>query len=333
MEITIRTRQREYPILLERGAIDRIPELIGGSERVFIISETGVPVKWKDKVSCALGGAPLYEFGQGEEHKNLNTYSGILSWLAENRASRKDLIVALGGGVTGDLAGFAAATYMRGIRYINIPTTLLSQLDSSIGGKTAVDHAGIKNIAGAFWQPSAVIIDPDTLQTLPERQIRNGLAEAVKAGMIRDCELLGIFEDDDYMDRIDEIILRSLMVKKEIVEEDENENSVRKLLNFGHTWGHAYESLATGEYLHGECVAMGMMTVLRGEEIRGRLAAILDRLDLPSECKADPEAVCRLILNDKKTHGDLTDVVQVDEIGNAHIETWSIEDVRRVSGK
>ncbi len=330
MEIQIHTRQRDYPIIIGDGILKKAGELIRPDSRVFIISDSGVPEIWKEILSEQLGHPDMYVFEQGEMSKCMSEYEKMLTWLAEKKASRKDMIAALGGGVTGDMAGFAAATYMRGIRYINIPTTALSQIDSGIGGKTAIDLGGVKNIVGAFWQPSMVLIDTATLSTLPARHLANGLAEAVKAGLIRDPDLFGIFERDDYADRLEEIIYRSLLVKKAIVEEDENEASVRKLLNFGHTIGHAYESYFDGRYLHGECVAMGMMKMIASEELRQRLRAVLDRLGLPSECEADPDRLMQLIMNDKKASGASVDTVQVDRAGEGYIVTRDLEEMRRI---
>lgn len=330
MEIQIHTRQRDYPIIIGDGVLKTAGELIRPDGRVFIISDSGVPEIWKETLSEQLGYPDIYVFEQGEMSKCMSEYEKMLTWLAEKKASRKDMIAALGGGVTGDMAGFAAATYMRGIRYINIPTTALSQIDSGIGGKTAIDLGGIKNIVGAFWQPSMVLIDTSTLSTLPARHLANGLAEAVKAGLIRDPDLFGIFEGDDYADRLEEIIYRSLLVKKTIVEEDENETSVRKLLNFGHTIGHAYESYFDGRYLHGECVAMGMMKMIASEDLRQRLRAVLERLGLPSECEADPDRLMQLIMNDKKASGTSVDTVQVDRVGQGYIVTRDLEDMRGI---
>ena len=330
MIIQCKTSQREYPIVLERGSLGRASEFIELRGRAFIVSESGVPEVWKETLGAQFPEAPVFIFEQGEANKNLSVYEELLCWLTDNKATREDFIIALGGGVTGDMAGFAAATYMRGINYVNIPTTSLSQLDSSIGGKTAVDLRGVKNTVGAFHQPSAVIIDPDTLSTLPERQLKSGLAEAVKAGLIGDEELFKLFESDNYMDEIDEIIRRSLMVKKEIVESDEREASQRKLLNLGHTYGHAYETYGKGKYLHGEAVAMGMMTVIENEEIRERLEAVLRRLGLPTECDADADAdaIAEIIENDKKANSKGIDTAQVDEIGKAYIKTCSMEEIR-----
>lgn len=354
MIIKISTKQRDYSIYVERGVLARAGELIQPEtgSRHFIISDSGVPKRHLDALAGQLPDAPVYVFEQGEASKCLTVYGEILAWLAEQKASRKDVILALGGGVVGDLAGFVAASYMRGIRYINIPTTALSQIDSGIGGKTAIDLNGLKNIVGAFHQPSMVLVDPDTLATLPPRQLANGLAEGVKSGLIRDPELFELFESDDCMEHLDEIIYRSLLVKKAIVEEDENESSVRKLLNMGHSYGHAYETYHGGKYLHGECVAMGMMTILQDPGIRARLRAILERLGLPSRIDADltcspargsgcsqdgregndsaadfAESITGLIMNDKKAAAGRIDIVQCDEIGNAHLESWNMEKI------
>ena len=331
MEINVHTKQRDYPIIIERGILAGAGELIYArlmpAGQIFMVTDSGVPECWQEQLAAGLGDPDIYVVPQGEASKCMKVYEELLTWLADRKASRKDMIVALGGGVVGDLAGFAAATYMRGISYVNVPTTALSQIDSSIGGKTAIDLGGLKNIVGAFHQPSMVIIDPDTLTTLPPRQLASGLAEAVKSGLIRDAELFRIFESDDCLEHIDEIIERSLLVKRAIVEEDENESSVRKLLNFGHSFGHAYETWNAGRYLHGECVAMGMMSVLQDEEIRSRLSAVLSRLGLPKSCDADPNGVLEIMTSDKKAAGGRIDIVQVDKIGQARIENCSIEEL------
>ena len=334
-KIDVNTKERIYTIHLGCGALKEAGAVIDElckSKSVFIITDSGVPEKWVDALAEQLENPPVYTFEQGEASKNIDVYGDILAWLAEHKATRKSLVVALGGGVTGDMAGFAAATYMRGIEYINIPTTSLSQIDSSVGGKTAIDHGGIKNIVGAFHQPSAVIVDPEVLSTLSERERNNGLAEAVKAGLIGDGELFELFEQDDYMEHIEEIIERALLVKKRIVEEDEHESNLRKILNFGHTFGHAYESYFGGRYLHGECVAMGMMSVTEDEEIRSRLAAVLERLGLPAapEEDADSEALANLIMNDKKSGAGSVDLVRVREIGTAVIEPTGMEEIRKM---
>ncbi len=333
MIINVHTKDREYPVYLERGILKRVKEIIGRQGHVFIVSDDGVDPVWRKCLQDQYPDAPVHIFPNGEASKNLTVWSEILEDMLEHHVSRKDTVIALGGGVAGDMAGFAAATYMRGIHYINIPTTTISQIDSSIGGKTAVDLAGRKNSVGAFWQPDAVFVDPDTLSTLTPRHFNNGLAEAVKEGLIRDGELFELFERDDWRDHLDEIIGRCLIIKRDIVERDEREGGERKLLNFGHTFGHAYETYyGLDGYYHGECVAMGMMTILENEEIRKRLAAVLDRLHLPKTNDADPAEIAKLIRNDKKADHDTVTMVQVHEIGHGILEEWTMADVERKLG-
>ncbi len=329
MRIDIHTAEKDYPIYVERGILSRAYEFIDPSRRVFIVSDDQVAPFYLDALRAQFSSAPYYVFPHGEKQKNLHTFEAILKEMLKNQLSRNDVVVALGGGVVSDLAGFCAACYKRGIDYINIPTSMLAQLDSSIGGKTAVDFGGVKNSIGAFHQPSLVLIDPDTLKTLPKRHISNGLAEAVKMGLTGDEKLFELFETDSALTHIDEIIERSLRYKKKIVEEDEKETGIRKILNFGHTYGHAYESLYDlNDYLHGECVAMGMMRVLKNEEIRNRLRNVLKSLDLPYECEADPDEVIRMIQYDKKAGHDTVTMVQVDKIGEGHLEVWGMDELR-----
>lgn len=333
MEIQVHTKQHTYPILMERGILSHVKDYIEEGQRVYIISDDGVPEKWKKIVLGQFDDAILYTFPHGEHSKSLQTYEKILKDMLQHQLSRKDIVIGLGGGVVGDMSGFVAASYMRGISYINIPTTTLSQIDSSIGGKTAVNLDGIKNCVGAFWQPSYVLIDPDVLSTLPKRQFNNGLVEAVKEGLIKDPTLFELFEKENIEESIEEILERALQIKRKIVEEDEREQGQRKLLNFGHTFGHAYESYYDMDrYLHGECVGLGMMKVLKNDAIKQRLEKVLKRLDVPTECDADPEEIYQLMHNDKKANQETVDIVQVHEIGNGVIEKWTWEDVRKELG-
>ncbi len=329
MTLEIKTGHGSYPVYIERGALRRAAELADAEGRIFIVTDSGIPAVWTDCLRQQFPDADVFVIPQGEGSKNLEVYKELVSDMLDCGISRRDTVIALGGGVAGDLAGFAAATYMRGLRFVNIPTTVLSQVDSSIGGKTGVDLEDTKNIIGAFLQPAAVIIDPDVLSTLPERQINAGLAEAVKAGIIRDPELFAIFESDSWKDDPEEIIYRALKVKKDIVEADERESGERKLLNFGHTFGHAYESYyGLGRYLHGECVAMGMMTVIDDPGLKERLRAVLEKLGLPTSCDADPDRIMELMRSDKKADHGSIDFVKADEPGKGYIQRTSLEELR-----
>lgn len=329
MKIEMHAESKTYPIYLERGILKKAKEYIGRSGKVFLISDDGVPEQWRNLLQKQYPSASMYVFKNGEASKNFDTLQDILKAMQKAHVSRKDSVIALGGGVVGDMAGFASAIYMRGIPYINIPTTSLSQIDSSIGGKTAIDFNGVKNCVGAFWQPDMVLVDPEVLTTLTPRHFHNGLAEAVKEGLIKDEKLFEIFERDDYVDHIDEIIARCLNIKKDVVEHDEKETGERKLLNFGHTYGHGLESyFGMDGYYHGECVGLGMLKILNNKEIKDRLVKVLERLQLPVTCEYDADAVFQLMMNDKKADHDHISIVQVDEIGNGYVEDWSNEKIR-----
>uniref|UniRef100_UPI0026E9A592 3-dehydroquinate synthase n=1 Tax=Fusobacterium ulcerans TaxID=861 RepID=UPI0026E9A592 len=235
----------------------------------------------------------------------------------------------LGGGVIGDLGGFAAASYMRGIDFINIPTTTLSQIDSSIGGKTAINLGDTKNIIGAFYQPKGVFIDLEVLKTLPGRHYYNGLVEALKAGLIYDKELFEIFENKNINDNLQEIIYRALLVKKDVVEKDEKEENLRKILNFGHTVGHGIEGVFhLKDVLHGEGVAMGMLPMIEDEGLRERTKKILKKMNINTDIEYDREKVFELMLKDKKADQDKITLVKVKELGKAELVKVPIEECK-----
>lgn len=317
-----------YNIELKRGNLEKAGELLKLDRKVMIITDAGVPIQYAEKVAGQSKEAYIKVVAQGEGSKSLQTAEEILVEMLEHQFSRKDCVVAVGGGVVGDLAGVVASLYMRGIDFYNIPTTVLSQVDSSIGGKTAVNLAGIKNIIGAFYQPKAVLIDPDTLKTLSDRQIVNGLMEAVKMGATSDPELFAIFKDGDWKESLDIIIEKALLVKKYVVEQDEKESHLRKILNFGHTIGHGFESAAKGRLLHGECVAFGML-YMSSEQVQKELLAIYDKLEfaVPDISEFSMEEIKNAILHDKKASNKNCSVVFVSEIGDGQIEEWTMEQV------
>ena len=320
--------KNSYNIELERGNLKRAGELLNLNRKVMIITDEGVPIRYAENIAGQSKESYIKVVAQGEGSKSLKTAEEILVEMLEYQFSRKDCVVAVGGGVVGDLGGFVASLYMRGIDFYNIPTTVLSQVDSSIGGKTAVNLAGIKNIIGAFYQPKAVLIDPDTLHTLSERQIVNGLFEAIKMGATSDRELFDLFLKDDWKKHIDLIIEKALLVKKYVVEQDEKESHLRKILNFGHTIGHGFESAAKGKYLHGECVALGML-YMSSEEVKKQLLTIYEKLGfvVPSLSEFNLEEVKEAILHDKKASNKNCSVVFVSKIGNGQIEEWPMEQV------
>ncbi len=316
--------ERSYDIFLEAGILGHAGELLDLDRRVLIVTDTGVPADYAQTLADASLEPCVVTIREGEGSKNFDTYMTLLDAMTERGFTRHDCVAAVGGGVCGDLAGFAAATYMRGIDFYNIPTTVLSQVDSSIGGKTAVDFHGYKNIVGAFWQPKRVLADPEALATLPPRQIANGLAEAVKMAATSDAALFRLIEEaDDPLACLPEIIERSLRIKKAVVEADEREGGLRKILNFGHTLGHAIESAESPRLLHGECVALGMLPMM-AETPRGRMRAVLEKLGLPTEYHGTPEAIASALTHDKKAAADGIDAVFVDAIGEVRVEKTPI---------
>ena len=330
MIINVKTESSSYDITLKRNAINEVNNILDIKGKALIVTDSGVPEEYSKIVASQIKDSVIYTFPQGEQSKNFETYSALLKTLAENNFDRNDCVIAVGGGVTGDMAGFTAATYMRGIKFYNIPTTLLSQVDSSIGGKTAIDFLGYKNLVGAFYQPNAVIIDPDVLKTLPKRQFNNGLCESIKMAATSDSELFKILEENNAEDIIDTVIEKSLLIKKQVVEEDEKETGLRKVLNFGHTIGHAIETVTGLEELyHGECVALGMMFMANGEA-KKRIEKLLNKNNLPTETNFNVEAVYEALHHDKKSAGSGVNVVKVKNIGEFQFEFLEYNEIYKI---
>lgn len=329
MIIPVNLGSDSYNIYLERGALQKAGELLSLNRRVLVVTDSGVPIEYAKTVEAQCKEPTLCVIPQGEASKCLTTWSDLLKVMTEKGFTRSDCVVAVGGGVVGDLSGFAAAAYMRGIDFYNIPTTVLSQVDSSIGGKVAIDFEGYKNIVGAFHQPKAVIVDPDTLKTLPDRQITNGLIEALKMSMTFDEDIFSLFEKGEIEANTDKIIEGSLRMKKAVVEEDEKEAGLRKVLNFGHTVGHAIESCCNLEELyHGECVGLGMLAMCHGE-VRARLLNILKRLNAPVSFNYNAEKLTEAMKHDKKMSGDKISVVYVEKIGEYKLETIDFKELEK----
>ena len=317
-----------YDIYVEGGLLKRAGELFRLDRKVLVVTDDGVPKAYAERLATQCDEAHIVTVPQGEGSKTLETVGQLLRVMMAHHFTRGDCVVAVGGGVTGDLAGFAASCYMRGIDFYNLPTTLLSQIDSSIGGKTGVNFGGVKNLVGAFHQPKGVLIDPDLLATLPKRQIASGLAEAVKMAMTFDEELLSLLERTSPEDDLTEIIYRSLRIKKMVVEKDEKEQGLRRVLNFGHTLGHGIEGLGTGLY-HGECVALGMLPMCTDVSLRRRLAAILARLELPLTPPDRIDEVMALVMHDKKRQASGVLCVRCDKAGSYRMEQMDESALRR----
>ena len=316
-----------YDIVLERGSLKKAGQLLELDRRVLVVTDEGVPPEYAGCVASQCRGPVVVTVPRGEGSKSFEQLERLLSAMLEASFTRGDCVVAVGGGVVGDLSGFAASCYMRGIDFYNIPTTLLSQVDSSVGGKTAVNFGGVKNIVGAFYQPKKVIIDPETLKTLERRQLMAGLAEAIKMAATSSAELFELIEKSEDLDAdLPEIIRRSLCIKRDVVEQDPKENGLRRILNFGHTVGHAVEGFNKGKLLHGECVALGMPPMCSGEALE-RVTKVLKKYGLPTEIEQSADELMPYLKHDKKMTADLVKVVLVDKIGQFRICDMRPEDI------
>ncbi len=318
-----------YDILIEHGALHTANKHLNLNRKVFIITDDGVPPEYADTIARQCKYPVKATVPQGEDSKGFPIFEKLCRMMLQNGFTRTDCVVAVGGGVVGDLAGFVSASFMRGIDFYNIPTTLLSEVDSSIGGKTAINLDGVKNIIGAFHQPKFVLIDPDVLKTLPPRQIANGMAEAIKMAATFDKSLFELLETEDHMKHLDIIIEKSLRIKKMVVEQDEKEKGLRKILNFGHTIGHGIESYEGlhGLY-HGECVALGMLPMCEGK-IRTRLLSVLKKAGLPTALDFEADRIYEAVTHDKKLDGETLNLIYAPEIGSYEIRKTPLLDFKK----
>lgn len=332
-EVTVNT-SKTYQVIIGNGILDdagkHIRQVAGGNTAV-IISDTNVGPLYSEKIANSLETwgyrTERYDFPAGEEHKTLETLGEILNFLAECKVERQDVIVALGGGVVGDVAGLAAALYMRGIKYVQVPTTILAAVDSSVGGKTAVDLKAGKNLVGAFYQPQLVFCDCQTFETLSDRDYNNGFGEVIKYGMIWDASIFSMISRRGQTD-LEKLIESCVTIKKEVVEKDEFEGGLRQILNFGHTFGHAIEILSDFEIYHGEAVAIGMALMTRWAVLEGicekecftMLTEAIKSMDLPENCNFSASQLMEMMKLDKKARGDKINVVVPLAPGKCKIE-------------
>ena len=318
MELRVNLRENSYSIVLGNNLIKNIDKYYSLNSKVLVVTDSNIPSLYSDLITNKCKEGYQYIIKEGEESKNINNYLEINKFLLDNNFSRHDLIIAVGGGVVGDLSAFVASTYKRGINFINVPTSTLAMIDSSVGGKTAINFEGVKNALGSFYQPKLVVIDFDVLKTLNERHFNNGLVEALKMGLLFSEELLNLFNNQK--ENIEKIITKSIEYKIKVVEQDELELNERRVLNLGHTFGHAFE--ISNKCLHGEGVAKGLMYVINNPLLKIRVKSILNKLNIPLNYFIDKEEVFNLIKNDKKRNDDKISLVKVN-----YIERYVIEDV------
>ena len=333
---------RPYDIVIGRNLLSKAGAMarqINAGSRAMLIADSHVAPLYADRVLTGFQAAgytiSLFTFEAGEERKRLSTVQEIYARLAAENLTRGDLLVALGGGVTGDLTGFAAATWLRGIDFVQLPTSLLAQVDSSVGGKTGVDIPEGKNLVGAFWQPRLVVADIDTLSTLPEDFLADGMAEVIKAACIQDAAFFADLEKGDALSpqKAAETVRRAVDIKRRVVEADEREAGQRKLLNFGHTLGHALEKHYDYRYSHGRAVGIGMLLVTWAAERAGltpsgtaeRIASLLTKYGLPTSDPAAPDQYLANAALDKKRSANRLDLVLLREIGQAFVQPIPVD--------
>lgn len=327
--IKVNLGENSYNVYVGQGLINEAKNLFNLDRKVLVVTDDGVPSEYAKQIAEQCKEAYIVTVPQGEGSKSIETLSLLLSEMLNNGFNRNDCAVAVGGGVVGDLTGFAASCYMRGIDFYNIPTTVLSQVDSSVGGKTGINFGGVKNTVGAFKQPKGVIADINTLASLPDRQISNGLCEALKMAATFDSELFEIFENEIPTEQLEKIIAKSIEIKVKVVEEDEKESGLRRVLNFGHTVGHGIESLGLG-YYHGECVALGMIPMCT-EGVRDRLVPILKKLSLPTESDFDIDKAFEAVSHDKKSTSSGINAVFCEKIGTYTVKKVTLNELKELT--
>ncbi|MCL1901030.1 MAG: 3-dehydroquinate synthase [Firmicutes bacterium] len=338
-KINLKTKTRDYNIYVGENLLDNVLQYIDITfDKVFIVTDETVAKLYLEKLKANFKGREVFchILRPGEDAKNLDTVNKIYDYFIENKISKSDLIIGFGGGVVGDITGFAAATILRGVNIVQIPTTVLAMIDSSIGGKCGVNLKSGKNLAGTIYQPRNVLCDIALFKSLKKSEIANGLSEAIKYGFIKNPQILKSVEEAD----LHNTILNSIKVKKEIVEADEFEDNVRMLLNFGHTYGHAIEKL--GEYKmfsHGQAVSLGMVLALKlGIKLKitkpenlETLIQLLNRLNLPAVCPFTAEEMYKYISADKKVRNDKVHFVFIEDIGIAKIIPIALSDLKGIN--
>ncbi|MBR5513318.1 MAG: 3-dehydroquinate synthase [Ruminococcus sp.] len=335
---------RPYDVHIERGSLKNSGKLISdiiNSKKAVIVTDDTVDILYSNTLAESLEKSgisfDIFVFPHGEQSKNLHTLGDIFDFLCEKGITRSDFLIALGGGVVGDITGFAAASYLRGIDFVQIPTTLLSQVDSSVGGKTAVDIPGGKNLVGAFKQPALVICDSDTLKTLPEEELACGMAEVIKYGMIRDKNLFDLCEShniENIHEVMDEIVSTCVDIKRQVVENDEFDKGERMILNFGHTLGHAIEGWHNyTDYTHGMGVAAGMCMITRrlcSSNMAERLEKCVEAYRLPISTEAPMSELLPFCTKDKKCESSSINYIICPEIGMSEIVKAATTDFFRL---
>ena len=350
--VRVETSSRAYDVVVGAGVLDatgRIAREAAGGERCCVVTDSNVEALYAARVerSLAEAGYDVAErlaFPAGERSKTISTLGELLEGLARRELTRSDVVIALGGGVTGDMAGLAAALYLRGVRVVQVPTSLLAMVDSSVGGKTAVDLSAGKNLVGAFWQPSAVVADVRCLETIDHRLFTDSCGEVVKHAVLADGALLDeltavpLNARDVDEARLVDVVARNVAIKRNVVSADERESGVRQTLNLGHTIGHAIEAASEFTLGHGSCVAAGLCMIARASErlgwcsgeTRERIERCVIAHGLPTGCELPTEMLMHYMAHDKKRRGDGVNVIVPVEVGRCEVRRVSLDDLRQI---
>jgi len=326
--INIPIKDNEYNVYISNNLLSHLEDYIDVSRETVIITDTNIPPVYLEKIKPKFNDLVIKFIPQGEHSKSMEIAYLLINELLDMNVSRSSQFIALGGGVVGDLTGFISSIYMRGVDFIQIPTTLLSQIDSSVGGKTGINSENSKNSIGSFKQPIAVLIDPLTLLTLEDRQLYNGYAEMIKYALIRSKPLYESLLKDDIMSNIEQKIYDCLIIKKDIVLQDTFDKGERQLLNFGHTIGHAIEQYSKYNLLHGEAISVGMVNITTNPIIKSSICKLLTKYNLPQSYEYDKSEIFNIIKNDKKVASNKINIAFVEELGNGFITSISIEKMK-----
>lgn len=346
MEIINVNASKEYEVVIGSGILSSLGERcvsLFGKSKAVIVTDSNVAPLWLEKTKESLENSGIntidFIFSAGEESKNADTLFELVEFMAENKFTRSDFAVALGGGVTGDMTGLAASLYLRGIPFVQVPTTLLAAVDSSVGGKTAVNLTAGKNLMGAFYQPELVLCDTDTLSTLPENEFANGMAEVIKYGVIFDKELFDKVRGGDVKSDIESIIARCVELKRDVVAKDEFDKGDRQLLNFGHTMAHSIEKCSNFEIEHGSAVAIGMVIAAKAsaklgwsdEDCTQAIIEANQNNDLPIECEFEPKDLADVALSDKKRTGGTINFVVPRVMGRCILKKIPVTELYKIA--
>lgn len=332
---------KSYKVKIGTNILKEVTDVLKKNQKVVIVTDETVAFLHLEKlknVLLAAGFEPeVFMFPSGEESKCIQVLSCLLEWLAQIPLTRSDMVIAFGGGVTGDLAGFAASIYLRGIEFIQVPTTFLAAIDSSVGGKTGIDLQAGKNLAGSFWQPKEVICDISLLETLSEETFAEGTAEAIKAAILVDSEMFEIIQKGKIQDDLEEIIYRCVSMKRDLVEEDEFDTGQRQLLNLGHTFGHCVEKLSNFEITHGNAVAIGLALIMEAAAAYGHCTkedakAVIEALNengLYTKCPYTADEMIEVMKRDKKRKGDNLTLILPRKIGECFLQTMTLDEAKK----